>query len=97
VAKSTKIFGLTLHSQTKVQKSRAWRKFFCAEGHIQAILTMLSQCGNTPLIRLNKITKDTTSKSRHLNPGHYQDRIASIIEEAERKGIPNSDTIIENY
>ena len=62
----------------------------------------LQLVGNTPLIKLNRITKDLTgdfyAKVEAFNPGHStKDRIALyIIEEAERKGILKpGDTIIE--
>ena len=64
--------------------------------------TILDLIGNTPLIRLNKITKDLPgnfyAKYEGFNPGHsMKDRIAlHIIEAAERKGLLNKDsTIIE--
>ena len=63
---------------------------------------VLGLIGNTPLIKLNKITSNYKgnfyAKVEGFNPGHStKDRIAMhIIEEAERKGILNSDsTIIE--
>jgi cystathionine beta-synthase len=63
---------------------------------------VLQLVGNTPLINLNKITKDFpgkySAKIEAFNPGHSsKDRIALyIIEEAERKGILKpGDTIIE--
>ena len=63
---------------------------------------ILDLIGNTPLIKLNKITQNLLgnfyAKYEGYNPGHsMKDRIAMhIIEEAERKGIlkPGS-TIIE--
>ncbi len=64
--------------------------------------TILDLIGNTPLIRLNKITKDLPgnfyAKYEGFNPGHsMKDRIAlHIIETAEKKGILNKDsTIVE--
>ncbi|MGV6844532.1 MAG: PLP-dependent cysteine synthase family protein, partial [Lutibacter sp.] len=64
--------------------------------------SILNHIGNTPLIRLNKITKHLTgnfyAKYEGFNPGHsMKDRIAlHIIESAERKGLLNKDsTIIE--
>jgi len=64
--------------------------------------TILDLIGNTPLIRLNKITKNLPgnfyAKYEGFNPGHsMKDRIAlHIIEAAERKGLLNKDsTIIE--
>jgi cystathionine beta-synthase len=69
---------------------------------IQAHSNVLELIGNTPLIKLNKITSDFKgkffAKVEGFNPGHStKDRIALyIIEEAERKGILNpGDTIIE--
>ena len=69
---------------------------------IQAIDNVLELVGNTPLIKLNKITHSLKgnffAKVEAFNPGHStKDRIALyIIEEAERKGILTpGDTIIE--
>ncbi|MCB0466052.1 MAG: pyridoxal-phosphate dependent enzyme [Aequorivita sp.] len=63
---------------------------------------VLELIGNTPLIKLNKITQNMKgnyfAKVEAFNPGHStKDRIALyIIEEAERKGILKpGDTIIE--
>ena len=63
---------------------------------------ILDLIGNTPLIKLNKITKDLPgkfyAKYEGFNPGHsMKDRIAlHIIEEAERQGIlKKGNTIIE--
>ncbi|MFK5981952.1 MAG: cysteine synthase family protein [Flavobacteriaceae bacterium] len=63
---------------------------------------VLSLIGNTPLIKLNKITSNYSgsfyAKVEGFNPGHStKDRIAlHIIENAEKKGILKSgDTIIE--
>jgi len=63
---------------------------------------ILDLIGNTPLIRLNKITKNLPgnffAKYEGFNPGHsMKDRIAlHIIEEAERQGIlKKGNTIIE--
>ncbi|MBT8258559.1 MAG: cysteine synthase family protein [Bacteroidia bacterium] len=68
----------------------------------QVIDNVLDLIGNTPLIRLNKITSNLEgeylAKVEAFNPGHStKDRIALyIIEEAERRGILNpGDTIIE--
>ncbi len=69
---------------------------------IRACNSVLDLIGNTPLIKLNKITAPFTgnfyAKVEAFNPGHSsKDRIATyIIQEAERKGIltPGS-TIIE--
>src|SRR5210317_32015 len=64
--------------------------------------SVLDLIGNTPLIKLNTITKeykgDFYAKVEAFNPGHStKDRIALyIIEEAERQGILKpGDTIIE--
>jgi cystathionine beta-synthase len=68
----------------------------------QVFDNLLELIGNTPLVRLNKITSefkgDFFAKVESFNPGHSsKDRIALyIIEEAERKGILSpGDTIIE--
>ena len=72
------------------------------ERKINAYNSILELIGNTPLIRLNKITATLTgnfyAKVEAFNPGHSsKDRIAAfIIEEAERKGIlTKGSTIIE--
>ncbi len=64
--------------------------------------TILDHIGNTPLIKLNKITKNLTGnfyvKYEGFNPGHsMKDRISlHIIEEAERQGLlREGSTIIE--
>ena len=69
---------------------------------IKAYNNVLELIGNTPLIKLNKITANLEgnfyAKVEAFNPGHSsKDRIALyIIEEAEKKGILNpGDTIIE--
>ena len=69
---------------------------------INAHNNVLELIGNTPLIKLNKITQNMKgnyfAKVEAFNPGHStKDRIALyIIEEAERKGILKpGDTIIE--
>jgi cystathionine beta-synthase len=69
---------------------------------LQAHSNVLELIGNTPLIKLNKITSNFKgkffAKVEGFNPGHStKDRIALyIIEEAERKGILKpGDTIIE--
>lgn len=72
------------------------------EKNPNVVNNVLELIGNTPLIKLNTITKNFKgnyySKSEAFNPGHSaKDRIALyIIEEAERRGIlkPGS-TIIE--
>ncbi len=69
---------------------------------IQAYKSILELIGNTPLIKIDKITENLKgnffAKVEAFNPGHSsKDRIALyIIEEAERKGILSpGDTIIE--
>src|SRR6476660_1045220 len=69
---------------------------------IKAHDNVLGLIGNTPLIRLNKITESLPgnfyAKVEAFNPGHStKDRIALyIIEEADRQGILSpGDTIIE--
>ena len=64
--------------------------------------TILDAIGNTPLVRLNKISKGAKpkvlAKLENLNPGgSVKDRIGSVmIEEAEKKGLLKSGgTIIE--
>ncbi|NJB69682.1 cystathionine beta-synthase [Saonia flava] len=72
------------------------------EPKINAYNSLLELIGNTPLIKLNKITSSFEgnfyAKFEAFNPGHSsKDRIAAyIIEEAERKGIlKEGSTIIE--
>lgn len=69
---------------------------------IKAYNSVLDLIGNTPLIKLNKVTENLDgnfyAKVESFNPGHStKDRIALyIIEEAERQGILTpGDTIIE--
>ena len=69
---------------------------------IKAYTNILELIGNTPLIKLNKVTANFTgnfyAKVEAFNPGHStKDRIALyIIEEAEKRGILSpGDTIIE--
>ncbi|PCJ94135.1 MAG: cystathionine beta-synthase [Flavobacteriaceae bacterium] len=69
---------------------------------INAHNNLLSLIGNTPLIKLNKMTSSFVgnfyAKFEAFNPGHSsKDRVAAyIIEEAERKGIlKEGSTIIE--
>ena len=60
---------------------------------IKAYNNVLELIGNTPLIKLSKVTADMSgdfyAKVEAFNPGHSsKDRIALyIIEEAEKKGI----------
>ena len=72
------------------------------EKEIRAYQSVLELIGNTPLIKLNKITSSFDgnfyAKVEGFNPGHSaKDRIALyIIEEAERRAILKpGDTIIE--
>ena len=72
------------------------------EKKVNAFSTVLDLIGNTPLIRLNRITESVQgnfyAKVEAFNPGHSsKDRIAAyIIEEAERRGIlKENSTIIE--
>jgi len=69
---------------------------------IKACNSVLELIGNTPLVKLHKITENLQgnfyAKVEAFNPGHStKDRIALyIIEEAERRGILSpGDTIIE--
>ena len=69
---------------------------------IKAYNNVLELIGNTPLIKLNKVTENLDgnfyAKVEAFNPGHStKDRIALfIIEEAEKRGILTpGDTIIE--
>jgi cystathionine beta-synthase len=69
---------------------------------VKAYNNVLELIGNTPLIKLNKVTEGLKgnfyAKVEAFNPGHStKDRIALyIIEEAEKKGILKpGDTIIE--
>ena len=69
---------------------------------INAYNNVLELIGNTPLIKLNKVTKNLKgnfyAKVEAFNPGHStKDRIALyIIEEAEKQGILTpGDTIVE--
>ncbi|MFX0558019.1 PLP-dependent cysteine synthase family protein [Maribacter sp. CXY002] len=72
------------------------------KNEIKAHNNILELIGNTPLVRLNRMTEgfqgDFYAKVESFNPGHSsKDRIAiHIIEEAERKGIlTKGSTIIE--
>jgi cystathionine beta-synthase len=72
------------------------------KGEIKAYNNVLELIGNTPLIKLSKVTQQLKgnfyAKVEAFNPGHStKDRIALyIIEEAEKRGILSpGDTIIE--
>jgi cystathionine beta-synthase len=76
--------------------------YFFMKEEINAYNNVLELIGNTPLIKLNKVTEELEgnfyAKVEAFNPGHSsKDRIALyIIEEAEKKGILSpGDTIIE--
>ncbi|SFC79142.1 cystathionine beta-synthase [Flavobacterium phragmitis] len=76
--------------------------YFFMKEEITAYNNVLELIGNTPLIKLNKITEELEgnfyAKVEAFNPGHSsKDRIALyIIEEAEKRGILSpGDTIIE--
>lgn len=76
--------------------------YFFMKEEINAYNNVLELIGNTPLIKLNKVTEGLEgnfyAKVEAFNPGHSsKDRIALyIIEEAEKKGILSpGDTIIE--
>jgi len=61
---------------------------------------IIETIGNTPLVKLNKVTRDIKpnvfAKVESFNPGgSVKDRVAlAMIEEAEKKGIINDETII---
>ncbi len=76
--------------------------YFFMKEQIKAYNSVLDLIGNTPLIKLNKVTSNLEgnyyAKVEAFNPGHStKDRIALyIIEEAERQGLLSpGDTIIE--
>ena len=76
--------------------------YFFMKEEIKAYNNVLELIGNTPLVKLNKVTENLEgnfyAKVEAFNPGHStKDRIALyIIEEAERQGILSpGDTIIE--
>lgn len=61
------------------------------------ITSILNAIGNTPLVKLRKITKNSIyAKAEFLNPGgSIKDRVAKyLIEEAEKEGKLNNDSII---
>jgi len=66
----------------------------------QASKNILNLIGNTPLVQIDKVVKDFKdsyyAKWEAANPGHSnKDRIALfIIEEAERKGLLQNDSVI---
>lgn len=89
-----------MRSIIKVE-STSINNFYMKE-KIKAYDNVLGLIGNTPLIKIKKVTEGLVgnfyAKVESFNPGHStKDRIALyIIEEAERKGILNQgDTIIE--
>jgi cystathionine beta-synthase len=76
--------------------------YFFMKEEINAYNNVLELIGNTPLIKLNRVTEKLEgnfyAKVEAFNPGHSsKDRIALyIIEEAEKRGILSpGDTIIE--
>jgi cystathionine beta-synthase len=92
---------LNLHPVEVNLKIPSINYFFMKE-EITAYNNVLELIGNTPLIKLNKITEGLEgnfyAKVEAFNPGHSsKDRIALyIIEEAEKRGILSpGDTIIE--
>src|SRR5438128_8873566 len=64
---------------------------------------LLQAIGNTPLVRLNRVTDDTAAqvyvKLEYYNPtGSYKDRIPlSMVEGAEREGLLNPGATIVEY
>ena len=72
----------------------------CMKKKINAHENILSLIGNTPLIKLNKVTKDFEgsyyAKYEAMNPGQSnKDRIAlHIIDSAEKKGLIDKNTTI---
>lgn len=88
-------FGIPILLESSITKISFMRE-------IKAYNNILELIGNTPLIKLNKVTQSLEgnfyAKVEAFNPGHStKDRIALyIIEEAERRGILKpGDTIIE--
>jgi cystathionine beta-synthase len=73
-------------------KNDALINYFFMKEEIKAYNNVLELIGNTPLIKLNRVTENLEgnfyAKVEAFNPGHStKDRIALfIIEEAERKG-----------
>lgn len=89
-----------MRSVIKIERTSI-NNFYMKE-KIKAYDNVLGLIGNTPLIKIKKVTEGLVgnfyAKVESFNPGHStKDRIALyIIEEAERKGILNQgDTIIE--
>jgi cystathionine beta-synthase len=85
----------------QISEKASVNNFFMKE-KIKAYDNVLGLIGNTPLIRIKKVTEGLSgnfyAKVESFNPGHStKDRIALyIIEEAERTGILSpGDTIIE--
>lgn len=84
------------------EKAASLTNYFFMKEEIKAYSNVLELIGNTPLIKLNRVTENLEgnfyAKVEAFNPGHStKDRIALyIIEEAERQGILSpGDTIIE--
>ena len=78
------------------------KQYLHMKEEIKAYNSVLELIGNTPLIKLSKVSADITgnfyAKVEAFNPGHStKDRIALyIIEEAEKRGILKpGDTIVE--
>ena len=89
---------LVMHSILETLK----KQYLHMKEEIKAYNSVLDLIGNTPLIKLSKISADITgnfyAKVEAFNPGHStKDRIALyIIEEAEKRGILKpGDTIVE--
>jgi cysteine synthase A len=64
---------------------------------VKVVDTILDAVGNTPMVRLNKVTEHAIfAKAEYLNPGgSVKDRVAKyLIEEAEQKGRLKKDSII---
>ena len=62
--------------------------------------SVVDAIGNTPIVKLNNLTKNLDAevdvKMESFNPtGSIKDRVAvSIIEDAEKKGLLNKDSVI---